>query len=550
MRPELKRKLYIAGCAAAGVVIVVLVLLILFGGSKASKYRRQYETAQDAFLKSDYTAAIRALDKAVDIQPTEEAYMLMAQSYEARGDREMAIQVLYLARTRVGGENINAYLSELKGEPDVLPLPTDTPTQTPSPGDGTVEIAGVRYDPASTTDLLLNAQGLRDSDIGSLGALTYLTNLSLADNGISDLTPMQGLTGLTFLDLSGNRVADLSALSRLTALKTLYLDGNPITDFGPLASLRSLRTLSIKAIDLTDRQLEALQEALPACSIFCDEPSTEIESVELGGRVFRADATELNLGGLGITDISELRRCSGLQKLDLRDNRIEDLSPLTELPELEWLCLWNNEISDLRPLMSLTKLRYLDLDGNRFTDISVLERLPDLEELWLNGNRLDSFKPLQKLTKLTRLGLKDTGLDDESLALLAGLVNLTELSIERNEGLGEEAFAALQEALPKCRISHSELVPAEPEETEPPVESEPPEETPEPVETPRPVETPKPTETTPPAAMWSTDPPAGITVSSDDNQRGRDAAISASRRWPWTISRSSCRSIPRRTDTK
>ena len=116
MRPELKRKLYIGGCVAAAVIVVILVLLIIFGGGKSSQYQKHYDAAERAFLKQDYTEAIRELDKALDLKPTEEAYLLMARSYASRGDKDMAIQVLYLGYSRLGGENINAYLRELKGD--------------------------------------------------------------------------------------------------------------------------------------------------------------------------------------------------------------------------------------------------------------------------------------------------------------------------------------------------------------------------------------------------------------------------------------------------
>ena len=440
-----KKQLYLIGGIAAAVLVVLAVVLLLTLGGGSKGYDKHYDAAEQAFLHRDYDTALRELDKAMDEQVTEEAYLLMADVYYAQGDTEMAIQVLYLGASRVGGDAIDRMLEKLKAGEDL-----------PEPGDA-VSVGGESF-AADATSAALNGKGLSSSDLAALSTLTELESLSLSANGLTDVSALTGLAKLTVLDLSENLIRDVSALGALTSLRTLYLDGNPIQDFSPLERLTNLRTLSLKDISITESQLEALQKALPDCSIHTDTPVEEVKELELGGKKFRSDVEELNLGGLELDDISVLAECTKLKKLDLRDNKITDLSPLVDLQELEWLCLWNNEVSDLSPLMSLKKLTYLDVDTNKITDITVLGYLTEMEELWLNNNALRSVEVLKSLTKLTRLGLKNTGLTDKQLDALAGLTELKELTVEENPELSANRVAALKESLPRCTIASSDLL--------------------------------------------------------------------------------------------
>lgn len=440
-----KKQLYLIGGIAAAVLVVLAVVLLLTLGGGSKGYDKHYDAAEQAFLHRDYDTALRELDKAMDEQVTEEAYLLMADVYYAQGDTEMAIQVLYLGASRVGGDAIDRMLEKLKAGEDL-----------PEPGDA-VSVGGESF-AADATSAALNGKGLSSSDLAALSTLTELESLSLSANGLTDVSALTGLAKLTVLDLSENLIRDVSALGALTSLRTLYLDGNPIQEFSPLERLTNLRTLSLKDISITESQLEALQTALPDCSIHTDTPVEEVKELELSGKKFRSDVEELNLGGLELDDISVLAECTKLKKLDLRDNKITDLSPLVDLQELEWLCLWNNEVSDLSPLMSLKKLTYLDVDTNKITDITVLGYLTEMEELWLNNNALRSVEVLKSLTKLTRLGLKNTGLTDKQLDALAGLTELKELTVEENPELSANRVAALKESLPRCTIASSDLL--------------------------------------------------------------------------------------------
>ena len=448
MNPQRKRMYFIIGGAVALLLVIAIVLVLILGGS-GRKYARCYQEAQTAYLTRDYDTALDKLAKALEYKETREAYLLLADTYYAQGDTERAIQILYLGYSHVGGEELSDMLRRLGAD-------SDGPNASPAPEDGVI-IGGQAFD-ADTDSVVLNGSRVTSRELSTLGTMTQLVNLSLTGAGLTDVSELSNLTHLTFLQLSDNEIRDLAPLSGMRRLKTLYIDNNPLEDLTPLYGLSSLRTLSMKGIVVTQPQLQKLQEALPDCRIYTDTPTEEIVELTLGGKTFNSDVTELNLGGLGLKDISVLSRCTHLTKLDLRDNRIEDISPLLELPELEWLCLWNNEVEDIYPLLSLTRLEYLDLDGNEVEDVSALAYLINLEELWLNGNPLKSAEPLRALTKLRRLGLQGTDLSDKDLAMIADFSDLVELNIKGNDRLSAGAFDELQEALPRCVIAHDDLL--------------------------------------------------------------------------------------------
>jgi len=447
-----KKIIFIGGAAAAAVLIIVIIICIAFSGN-SRKYSNAYDAAEMAYLGGNYEQAIKKLEIAMDIDPTEECYLLMAESYHALGDTDMAVQVLYLGYSRLGSKVIDNRLQELKG---LAPEDKDEAGKDEEPESDGIKIAGKDVS-SDVKSLLLSDKGLTDSDIREISKLEFLESLSLSGNSITELSPLSGLEQLNFLQLSDNRISDISPLAQLSNLKTLYTDNNPIEDFTPLYGLSALRTLSMKGVSITGIQLKELEEALPNCNIFTDEVEDAVVEITMGNVTFKSDVTELDLRGQNIVDLSPLSLCTKLVKLDLRDNAIADISALVDLQELEWLCLWNNKVENISPLMSLSKLKHLDLDNNSVKDLSVIPYLTNIEALWISSNPLEDIEVLTQLPNLRRLGLKNTDLQDEDLDVLIKLTKLTELTIENNPKLTANKFDELEAALTGCEISHSEL---------------------------------------------------------------------------------------------
>jgi hypothetical protein len=74
-------------------------------------------------------------------------------------------------------------------------------------------------------------------------------------------------------------------------------------------------------------------------------------------------------------DLSNIRRCANLEKLDLSHNMLEDLnlSPLAGSPTLQELYIQNNHLTsiDLWPLADCSKLRAVDLSDNRLHGLDI-----------------------------------------------------------------------------------------------------------------------------------------------------------------------------------
>lgn len=163
---------------------------------------------------------------------------------------------------------------------------------------------------------------------------------------------------------------------------------------------------------------------------------------------------KLNLSGLDLTDITDLKHLTGLEELNLENNNLQYIGSLRYLTKLKDLSLFLNPISNLEPISELTKLKILTVSGENIFDISPLKNLTDLEELRLlsfsdnvkDFSLIGSMKKLKKLylrftyvpdisflkkcTQLTELTLFNAGISD--LTPLKGLTKLTKLDIGQN----------------------------------------------------------------------------------------------------------------------
>lgn len=168
--------------------------------------------------------------------------------------------------------------------------------------------------------------------------------------------------------------------------------------------------------------------------------------------------TSLDLSNQGITDISGIENCTGLQSLDLSYNQITSVEPLLKLYDLKELNLNHNKISDVSYLSNLTSLRELNLSDNDINDLgqsrkntkdnddtdydkvsdSVFKYMFELTSLDLSNSNIDrnsisssDLDDLQYLTRLTSLNLKGTSVD--SLTNLEKVTSLTTLNLSNTD---------------------------------------------------------------------------------------------------------------------
>lgn len=437
-----KRTVYIVCTSVAAVLIIIMAFLLKSANDKHS-YDNYYQTAISCYTSHDYDSALASLRKAQSVEDTDECLLLMAYCYEAQLNYDKCLECLRAIKEKT--PDIDQRILNIEAQKKAQNEPE------------TVTVDGKSYSP-NETSLVLKDKGYGSYILDEIVKLYALNSLTLSGNSITDISAISSLGGLTTLDLSGNIISDLAPLSALTGLRTLYLDGNPITDFTPLYSLSSLTTLSIKELEIDEKQLKELSEALPNCAIHSEPASASIIDITLGGITFKSDVTFLDLSGSGITDISALSVCRELTSLNLENNDIRDLSPLMDMPYLATLNINDNSVKDLRPIMAMSTITSLKAANNEITSTVALSSLTGIRELNLRNNPIEDYSGLEKLRSLTRLDLQDNNMTDEDIESLKKLLNLGTLDITGNTEISGEAFDKLQSALPKCRIFHSTLV--------------------------------------------------------------------------------------------
>ena len=286
------------------------------------------------------------------------------------------------------------------------------------------------------------------SNLSALEGLTNLTRLSLGSNNISDLLPLKGLTKLTHLSIGRNQITDLSPLQDLVNLELLSLTYNEISDLSPIKNLTTLMELDLEGNQLSEvtilKDLTNLTHlSLRRNKISDISPLKDLRTLTylslrenmLADVSALKDLTNLTYLHIAfnytISDITPLQNLTNLMHLQLDHNIISDVTPLGNLTNIRHLDASDNLISDLSPLKKLTKLTWIDLDTNKNLDLSHLKYFPNLTFLDIHDNEIKDLSHLTVLTKLRRLDLDDNLISD--LSPLASLTKLTELDLSGNK---------------------------------------------------------------------------------------------------------------------
>lgn len=101
---------------------------------------------------------------------------------------------------------------------------------------------------------------------------------------------------------------------------------------------------------------------------------------------YLVDVICMDLGHMGITDLSFLRYMPNLEYLIVADCGVTDISPMEGLTKLKYLEAFKNSIRDISVLATCTSLRDLNLCYNKIRDFSPLYELEHIEHLWIMDN--------------------------------------------------------------------------------------------------------------------------------------------------------------------
>lgn len=116
----------------------------------------------------------------------------------------------------------------------------------------------------------------------------------------------------------------------------------------------------------------------------------ELRTVEISGRTYPINTTELVLRDCGLTDddLEQIAKLTDLERLDISNNGITDISTLVNLTSLKKFYAGNNSISDISPLAKIPSLEYVGLRNNKISNADALLGSDNLKYLHLTGNQI------------------------------------------------------------------------------------------------------------------------------------------------------------------
>lgn len=220
----------------------------------------------------------------------------------------------------------------------------------------------------------------------------------------SDTKPVSSVTDLT---LPNKKLNDISCLKELANLVRLDLSHNCLRSIKALSNCRSLKWLSVASNDLQSLDGIEILTNLVVLNCSCNK-LTGIREVEnlFGLRALIANDNELNtisklqnLTALNTLVLSKnpissfgaaLECVPSLNKLSLSNCELQELGSIKRLVGLKELRLAHNNLKYLsKELAKNVKLQIIDLGSNSFerlSDIEVLSSLPYLKNLNVRGN--------------------------------------------------------------------------------------------------------------------------------------------------------------------
>ncbi len=172
-----------------------------------------------------------------------------------------------------------------------------------------------------------------------------------------------------------------------------------------------------------------------------------------------SELEEIDLSGLGISDIRLLEKCTNLQSLELGGTQISDLEPIKGLSKLEILSLNKTQVSDLEPIKELGILKGLNLSRTQVSDLEAIKGFGSLEVLGLNGTKVSSLESIKGLSSLRWLYLTNTQVS--GLEAIKGLGSLQGLYLSKSKVSGLEAIKGLG-SLKELRLNDTSVGDLEP----------------------------------------------------------------------------------------
>ena len=247
-----------------------------------------------------------------------------------------------------------------------------------------LDLTGCRF-PADDLKIIASLPVLSDLTLANCGLSTLsglenaiaLTRLNLANNTVRNLEPLSGLSRLTEIDLQHNAVTSLSALSGLSALEYLDVSYNSLTTVSHIASCTALRHLNVG-----NNQLASL---------------SGIESLSSLTYLFASENK--------LTDVSLAAQCAQLQELYVAKNELTDVTCLSALVNLETLDFAYNQCTAVPAFSDDAMLRTIDGSYNAITSLAPLGNQMNLSHVFMDYNQITSVAELESCYNLVMVNV-------------------------------------------------------------------------------------------------------------------------------------------------
>ena len=262
---------------------------------------------------------------------------------------------------------------------------------------------------AAGISLTRNAVGTVSLTKENLAEMASVTELNIAERGLTDLSALKYFTGLQTLDCSRNLLTELD-VSALTNLTSLVCSDNALTKLN-VSGLTNLTSLDCYRNELTKLDVSNLTLLTELDCAYNQLKELNVSNLTL--------LTDLDCSDNQLTEL-DVSNLTLLTDLDCSDNQLKklDVSNLTLLTDLD--CA-DNQLKEL-DVSNLTHLTDLDCADNQLTALDV-SKLTHLTILDCAHNQLTALD-VSKLTGLTDLDCSENQLTALNLNGLTALENL------------------------------------------------------------------------------------------------------------------------------
>ncbi|PEE99309.1 internalin [Bacillus thuringiensis] len=316
---------------------------------------------------------------------------------------------------------------------------------------------------------------ISNDNLAGIEQLKNVKNLSLSNNGLTNIEHITSMKKLVELDLAKNELENIEPLSRLSTVQSLNLEENYISDITPLSHLTDLYDLKLGSNEIRDvRPVQELGKRIyidiQRQKIFLDnvekDKEVKIPTYNLQGEPL--DTIQLKSED-GIVNNGSVKWGTTGEKtyeftLDIKseENRIKFNGTVIQnvverLDEIKETIKEDNEQKEnvildktlqqhinkenlgrenlnasitKKDLLQIKKLEILKENGNEIKNITGLEYMTNLEKLTLEGVGLKNIEFISNLKQLNNVNVSHNQIED--ITPLSSLENLQWLNLADN----------------------------------------------------------------------------------------------------------------------